>query len=131
MMNIYSVNSPPSVSGGNGSGARAEVTTAQRSPETSQAQATAALPERAVADSQKSATVDQEKLKAAVDKANEFIRPFNGSIEFSRVEDTGRMVVKVIDTQTKEVIRQIPSEEMLQISTALDKLKGLLIHNKA
>lgn len=130
-MSIYPVNSPPSVSGGNTAGARAEFTSAQRAPEARQAAAVNALPEKSIADSQKSAAVDSEKLKSAVEKANDFIRPFNGSIEFSRYEDTGRMVVKVIDTQTKEVIRQIPSEEMLQISTALDKLKGLLIHNKA
>ena len=41
------------------------------------------------------------------------------------------MIVKVMDNATKEVIRQIPSVEMLAIAKALDKIQGLLIKQKA
>jgi flagellar protein FlaG len=41
------------------------------------------------------------------------------------------MVVKVIDRETQDVIRQIPSQEMLDLAQALDKLQGLLIKQKA
>ena len=40
-------------------------------------------------------------------------------------------MVKVVDQSTKEVIRQIPSEEMLAIAKALDSLKGLLVRQTA
>ena len=40
-------------------------------------------------------------------------------------------MVKVIDSNTQEVIKQIPSEEMIAIAKALDKLKGLLLQQKA
>lgn len=46
---------------------------------------------------------------------------------FSIDDDSGRTIVKVVDNATKEVIRQIPSEEILSIAKALDRLKGLLI----
>lgn len=72
----------------------------------------------------------REKLNEAVEKANGFLRPINSSVEFTTHEDTGQIVVRVVDLQTKEVIRQIPNEEMVQISRALDKLQGLLIHQK-
>lgn len=77
-----------------------------------------------------SQAASREKLAEAVEKANSFMRPINNSIEFTAHEDTGQMVVRVVDQQTKEVIRQIPNEEMVQISKALDKLQGLLIHQK-
>jgi flagellar protein FlaG len=62
---------------------------------------------------------------------NEFIKPLNNSLQFNIDDDTGKTVVKVIDTATKEVIRQFPSEEMLSIAKAIDKMQGLLIHQKA
>lgn len=43
------------------------------------------------------------------------------NLQFSIDEDTGKTVVKVVDPTTKEVIRQIPSEEILAIAKALDK----------
>jgi len=40
-------------------------------------------------------------------------------------------VVRVLDDATKEVIRQIPSEEALEIAKALDKLQGVLLRQEA
>ena len=53
------------------------------------------------------------------------------TLQFSLDKDSGKTVVKVMDTDTNEVIRQIPSEEVLAISKAVDKLKGLLIKQQA
>ena len=73
----------------------------------------------------------EKPLKEAVEKVQEYIRPFNNGLEFSINKDTDQLVVKVIDQNTKEVIRQIPSEEMLAIAKALDSLKGLLVKQTA
>ena len=58
------------------------------------------------------------------------MRQFDRNLQFTVDEDTGIDVVKVIDTETEEVIRQFPSEEVLAIARALDKLQGLLIRDK-
>jgi len=79
----------------------------------------------------RSASVDPAKLQEAVKATNDFIKPINSSVEFSMDKDTGETVVKIVDTTTKEVIRQIPSEEMLSIAKALDKIQGLLIKQSA
>ena len=78
-----------------------------------------------------SAPVDSAKLKDAIKATNDFVKPISSSIEFSMDEDAGEMVVKVVDKATDEVIRQIPSEEMLDIAKALDKIQGLLIKQSA
>jgi flagellar protein FlaG len=72
-----------------------------------------------------------EELQTAVEKIQEFIRKTASDIEFSIDDDSGRTVVKVIDRETKDIIRQIPSQEMLDLAQALDKLQGLLIRQKA
>lgn len=72
-----------------------------------------------------------ESLKAAVEKTQKFVNLKASDIQFSLDEDSNKMVVKVIDRSTKEVIRQIPSEEMLEIAEALEKLQGLLVKEQA
>ncbi len=72
-----------------------------------------------------------EAVKAAVKEMNEFVRPAGASIQFSLDEESGRTIVKMVDTDTNKVVRQFPSEEALAISRALDRLKGLTVHVKA
>lgn len=74
--------------------------------------------------------ISPEQLKAAVDIVREYVRPINNSVEFSINEDVHRVVVTVVDNSSKEVIRQIPSEEMIAIAKALDSIKGLLFRQK-
>jgi len=75
--------------------------------------------------------ISKEALDAAVDKLNRFIAPTMQTIEFSMDSELDRMVVKVVDTATNQVLRQIPNEEVLAISRTLDKLQGLVIRQTA
>ncbi len=45
------------------------------------------------------------------------------TLNFSVDEESGKPVVKVIDFETKEVIRQIPSEEVLTMAKAIKRLQ--------
>lgn len=74
---------------------------------------------------------NRDELFKAIKATNEFVGNINDNLQFSVDHDTGKTIVKVIDTNTKEVIKQIPSEEMIAIAKALDKLKGLLVQQKA
>ncbi|KXB30459.1 hypothetical protein AT959_14095 [Dechloromonas denitrificans] len=62
---------------------------------------------------------------------NDFVGTINNSLKFSVDDETGKTIVKVMDVDTKEVIKQIPSEEMIAIAKAVDQLKGLLVQQKA
>lgn len=74
---------------------------------------------------------DPVKIKEAVKEINEFIKQANPSIEFSVDEESGRTIVKMIDIENNQLIRQIPTKEALAISRALDSLKGMTVHLKA
>lgn len=75
--------------------------------------------------------VDKPALVAAVKKLNDFVAPALQTIEFSLDQQSERMVVKVVDTASKKVLRQIPNEEVLAMSRTLDKLQGLVIRQTA
>ena len=76
------------------------------------------------------ATQDQRQLEQAINAVNDFVIPMATSIEFRIDQDTGKTIVKVIDTKTNEVVRQIPNEEMLAIAKSLNKLQGLILRQK-
>jgi flagellar protein FlaG len=75
--------------------------------------------------------VDKAVLSQAVDKLNEYVAPALQTIEFSLDQESERMVVKVVDTATQRVLRQIPNEEVMAMSKTLDKLQGLVIRQTA
>jgi flagellar protein FlaG len=86
------------------------------------------LPEKAV--KPLTPAQEEEQLRDAAEKTNEFVKELSPKLQFSVDKDTGKTVVKVIDQQTEEVIRQIPPKEMLEIAKALDMLQGLIIRKK-
>lgn len=75
----------------------------------------------------------QEQLEQAVSKLNKSAQAQSQGLEFSIDNDTKRTVVKVVDQSTKEVLRQIPSPEALEIAKSLESSdnKGLLIKQTA
>lgn len=76
---------------------------------------------------QKPEVLDKATLTGAVNKLNEYVAPALQTIEFSIDDESDRIVVRVVDTETQKVLRQIPNEEVLAISKTLDKLRGLVI----
>lgn len=73
----------------------------------------------------------RQDLEDAVKAVNDFLKPINNAIQFSLDSESGKTIVKVIDVETKDIIRQFPSEEMMSIARAIDKMKGLLVQQKA
>lgn len=73
-----------------------------------------------------------EQVKRAAEAINRALRQSNRNLEFRLDEQTNRVVVKLTDTETGELIRQIPSDEMLAISRAIGEFQqGLLLRQKA
>jgi flagellar protein FlaG len=72
-----------------------------------------------------------QAVKAAVEASNRVVQTLQSKIEFVADESSGQMLIKVIDPSNNELIRQIPSEEMLAIARALDRMQGLLVKSRA
>ncbi len=75
-----------------------------------------------------------EQLKTAADNINRAMQQANQNLEFEFTMDTDtkKTVVKVVDKQTGELVRQIPTEETLEIARSIDKFqRSLLLNQKA
>lgn len=73
----------------------------------------------------------EEQVKQAVQKIQGTVNNLAQNLQFSIDEDTGKTIIKVMDVHTEEVIRQIPTEEAVEIARTLDKVQGLLFNGKA
>jgi flagellar protein FlaG len=67
-----------------------------------------------------------QDLESALRKLNDTMAAAQRNLSFRVDKGSGRTVITVVDTATKEVIRQIPSEEVLVVSRALEATGGLL-----
>lgn len=72
-----------------------------------------------------------QELQEAVKEVAKVVTPKANNLQFSIDQSTGRTLVKVVDGSTGDVIRQIPSEEMLDIAKNIERMQGLLMRQKA
>jgi len=71
---------------------------------------------------QRQARLDHNDLEKAVSELKEFVQNVQRDLDFHVDDVTGSVVIKVIDAENDEVIRQIPPEEMLALSRRLAEL---------
>lgn len=65
---------------------------------------------------------DVQQLEAAVETANKLMDLSSYHIRFRIDEDSDRLQVSLIDNETQEVIREVPSKEMLEISARMKEV---------
>lgn len=73
----------------------------------------------------------REELEQAVTDIREFVQSTQRNLDFSIDDSTGVVVVKVIATDSGEVIRQLPSEAALKLAQSLSNANSLLFESKA
>ncbi|QNA91137.1 flagellar protein FlaG [Massilia sp. Dwa41.01b] len=71
------------------------------------------------------------ELGNAVADLNKVAQAASQGVRFSIDEDTGRTVVKVVDTQTDKVLRQIPTIEALKLWRSIEQMQGVMLRDKA
>ncbi|MBU1568833.1 MAG: flagellar protein FlaG [Proteobacteria bacterium] len=83
---------------------------------------------------QESSAKPQEDIKKKDVQPEELLKQIKGvtdngiySLHFERDTATNQLVVKIIDNETKEVIRQVPAEELLGLKKALSEFQGNIV----
>ena len=71
------------------------------------------------------------ELSNAVADLNKVAQAASQGVRFSVDEDTGRTVVKVVDTQTDKVLRQIPTVEALKLWRSIEQMQGVMLRDTA
>ena len=71
------------------------------------------------------------QVAEAVKEANASLHSRAVGLRFEMDEDTDKLIVRVVDRESGELIRQIPSEEVVRIAKVLGKAPGLLVSREA
>ncbi len=72
----------------------------------------------------------QDKLNEAVERMNEHMRKNSYNLAFSVDKEVDKVVVKVKNLETGDVVRQIPNETALRIAHSIEDMRGLLQDQK-
>jgi len=78
----------------------------------------------------KAAEATPTQAGAALAEINQSLQMALIGVQFEFDKEADTLIAKVVDVETGEVIRQMPSAEMVRMSKALDQLQGLLVSQK-
>tara|TARA_R110001583_G_scaffold26571_4_gene95768 strand:+ start:10907 stop:11302 length:396 start_codon:yes stop_codon:yes gene_type:complete len=79
---------------------------------------------------EKNLDVSSTEVSETVAEMNAFLQSMQRNLSFSIDEDSGEKVISVKDSETEEVIRQIPSEELVVLRKKMDDVVGILFDTK-
>lgn len=75
--------------------------------------------------------LSHEEVEKIVREVNDQLQAMHTELNFSVDKETDKLVLRIINSKTHEVIRQIPAEEALRIASRISKLLGLLVDGNA
>lgn len=81
---------------------------------------------------QKDREINEGEIKKAVDKLNKFLQGEITHVEYQRHDVLkNEFVIKIVNNETKEVIREIPPKKILDMVAEMYKLAGVIVDKKA
>ncbi len=75
--------------------------------------------------------VNPEKSKVLAKKLNQALSQIDGDFSVSVDDATGMMVVRITDTETGEIVKQVPPQQILDADVSVEKIIGLLVNDQA
>jgi flagellar protein FlaG len=77
------------------------------------------------------ATPTKEKVEQAAARVKDVLRGTTSRLEIEVDPDVHKVVIKILNGESGEIIRQIPAQELLDLAKHLEEPKGLLIQEQA
>jgi flagellar protein FlaG len=71
------------------------------------------------------------KTRALATELNKALEQVEGNYSVSVDDDTGMMVVRITDTETGDIVKQVPPQQVLDVSVSVEKIVGLLVNDQA
>lgn len=96
--------------------------TAERQP--------AARPEAVRAETPEPRDPTPAEAQRALEGVNAFLASNNSHVQFALHEGAKRMMVEVVDNQTREVVRTIPAKELLDLAAKIGEMVGTLLDRR-
>ena len=86
----------------------------------------AKVPEQKQEASQADQEAVKERLESSVSQLKDLVQSVQRDLQFSIDDSSGKTVITVLDSTTEEIIRQIPSDEVLALAKNIASMKGVL-----
>ncbi len=74
--------------------------------------------------------LERAEMESMVEGMNKFLEPSNTTIQFELHDKLDRYYVKLVDRETKELVREIPPEKMLDMYAQMAEFMGFLVDEK-
>ncbi|MGM0445230.1 MAG: flagellar protein FlaG [Bacillota bacterium] len=72
----------------------------------------------------------RQELEEKIEDMNKITETLEENLSFKLHDETERIMVQVVNVKTKEVVKEMPPEEMLDLAAKIHKMVGLLIDEK-
>lgn len=72
-----------------------------------------------------------ERTRARVAELSKAMEELDGNYSVSVDDDTGMVIVRITDTETGDIIKQVPPQQVLDADVSLDRIIGLLVNDQA
>jgi len=76
------------------------------------------------------ADVSAARIEALVKDLNSALENVDGDYSVSVDSDTGMVIVRITDVETGEIVKQVPPQQVLDVSMSVEKIIGLLINDQ-
>lgn len=80
---------------------------------------------------EKQKEASEEEVISAIETANDALKAYNKRFEYKIHDDTKRIMVKIVNPDTDEIIKEIPSEKVLDMVAKIWEMSGVLIDEKS
>ena len=77
------------------------------------------------------ARATKEVMQVAAQQIQGYLRDSGRNLNVTLDESTGKYVARVVNPETGEVVRSLPSEETLRIARNIDQMRGMLVNQRA
>lgn len=74
--------------------------------------------------------LSKERLADTVDKLNSFLEPGRRNLKFELHDKLEKYYVTVVDSETSEIIKEIPPKKLLDMYAAMAEFMGILVDKK-
>ena len=72
-----------------------------------------------------------QEMEETVQAMNEMMKSLSRGLNFQVDDDNGRTIIKVIDRETQDLIKQFPSEELVKLITSMQNMQNILFDDQA
>lgn len=77
------------------------------------------------------APAEGKAIDDAVSRLNDFVQSVKRDLHFKVDDESGRTIIEVIDSETNKVIRQIPSEEIVELARRIEDTDSFILSTQA